>query len=235
MTTNKDEASEAPEGEGGAGYYVNANPPEIAKLQAENAALQQQLADAQEKAQKAHKAWNASESQWVYMASALGMSWMTTHEEMIEKAKEARAGLTQLSAAQDHTATQWVQFHQVMSEALGLDFEPNEDIERYTEAIKELKATRAQLDGRDADVKSREDALARAHKREAALQKELAQDQKARARYFMALLHIRDYDASNDIVGLADIDEQATGFAVVTKIASEALEATAQADDEKKQ
>lgn len=39
----------------------------------------------------------------------------------------------------DHVSTQWVQLHQELSAALGLDFEPNEDIERYTEAIAALR------------------------------------------------------------------------------------------------
>lgn len=44
-----------------------------------------------------------------------------------------------LSHNLEHVATQWVQLHQAISDALGLPFEPNEDIERYTEAIGALR------------------------------------------------------------------------------------------------
>lgn len=54
-----------------------------------------------------------------------------------------------LVASLEHVSTQWVQLHQAMSEALGLEFLADEDIERYTEAIAakdtELASLRAQV------------------------------------------------------------------------------------------
>lgn len=47
--------------------------------------------------------------------------------------------------ALDHVSTQWVQLHQLISEALGLEFLPNEDIERYSEAITALRDQNAAL------------------------------------------------------------------------------------------
>lgn len=57
--------------------------------------------------------------------------------------------------ALDAVSTQWVQLHQLISEALGLEFLPNEDIERYEEAIKALRDQNTRLQvlcGRAADV-----------------------------------------------------------------------------------
>lgn len=52
------------------------------------------------------------------------------------------------AAALDHVSTQWVQLHIALSEALGLEFMPNEDVEQYTNAIAtlwgDLKAERAE-------------------------------------------------------------------------------------------
>lgn len=50
-----------------------------------------------------------------------------------------------LSRNLDHVSTQWVQLHQEMSKALELDFEPEEDIERYTGAIDALRSQVAAL------------------------------------------------------------------------------------------
>ena len=55
-------------------------------------------------------------------------------------AKNAQVEADMLSRNLDHVSTEWVQLHQEMSRALELDFEPEEDIERYTEAIAALRA-----------------------------------------------------------------------------------------------
>lgn len=52
---------------------------------------------------------------------------------------DEHAELVQMSHNLETVATQWVQLHQALSEALGLEFEPDEDIERYTDAITALR------------------------------------------------------------------------------------------------
>lgn len=61
------------------------------------------------------------------------------------QADDGQGEAVDLAANLDHVSTQWVQLHQELSTALGLDFEPNEDIERYTEAIAALREQVATL------------------------------------------------------------------------------------------
>lgn len=64
------------------------------------------------------------------------------------QADDGQGAAVDLAANLGHVSTQWVQFHQELSAALGLDFEPNEDIERYTEAIAALRSQVATLTGK---------------------------------------------------------------------------------------
>lgn len=70
-------------------------------------------------------------------------------EQLQQPEADSGAGgsVKDLSYHLEHVATQWVQLHQEISRALGLEFEPDEDIERYTEAVEALQAENARLRG----------------------------------------------------------------------------------------
>lgn len=57
------------------------------------------------------------------------------------------AELVQMSHNLEHVATQWVQLHQALSAALGLEFEPDEDVDRYTEELTRLRSELAAARG----------------------------------------------------------------------------------------
>lgn len=92
----------------------------------------------------------------VYIAEWLTPPQPATPQAANETAEGSEAGDDAIQArALDMVSTQWVQLHQLISEALGLEFLPNEDIERYEEAIKALRDQNTRLQvlcGRAADV-----------------------------------------------------------------------------------
>lgn len=62
--------------------------------------------------------------------------------KLLERAQQTEKG----KSAALHIATKWALLHQALSDVLGLEFLPDEDITRYIDAIKILRARTAWLD-----------------------------------------------------------------------------------------
>jgi len=80
-----------------------------------------------------------------------GMTKQVTSQQATIARLEAEG--FQQSRALDTVSTEWVQLHMALSEALGLEFLPNEDIERYTEAISSMKAALTAANEREKGLK----------------------------------------------------------------------------------
>lgn len=65
------------------------------------------------------------------------MAANVTNDAYISEQKHAE----ELAAALEHVSVKWLQLHMALSEALGLECLPDEDIERYTERIAAMKVT----------------------------------------------------------------------------------------------
>ena len=137
-----------------------------------------------------------------------------------------------LAANLDHVSTQWVQLHQHISEAPGLEFAPEEDIERYGEAIADMRHSYDTLEVENAALKKDlRRAYADQEEMQAALAKAKAENKRLRealsSGLYVDLNHLAKNLEDIKVTGWLTVHATALGFAIgLLRRAAAALQAT---------